>query len=60
MSELKVRTFLKSLRRVIKQATLYPVGHPAVQEALHTAEFDLEDMVGDIGDMTLIIHDSAL
>ncbi|MBT8197564.1 MAG: HD domain-containing protein, partial [Acidimicrobiia bacterium] len=24
------------------------------------AEFDLEDMVGDIGDMTLIIHDSAL
>ncbi|NNC74610.1 MAG: hypothetical protein HKN93_03775, partial [Acidimicrobiia bacterium] len=60
MSELKVRTFLTSLRRVIRQVMLYPVGHPAVQEALRTAEFDLEDMVGDIGDMTLIVHDSTL
>lgn len=60
MSELKVRMFLSSLRRVVRQVTLYPIGHPSVQEALRHCEHDLEDMVGAIGEVTLIVHDSAL
>ena len=59
MSEQHVAPFLKELRRLMRQVTLYPEGHPLTANAVLTAQRATEDFLGGREETVLTIHGDA-
>ncbi|MCH8985141.1 MAG: HD domain-containing protein [Acidobacteria bacterium] len=59
MSEKNVGLFLRSLRRLMRQFSLYPAAHPLTVEASRSVEVAALDLLGGAGRVDLAIFDSA-
>ncbi len=60
MAEAYVRATLSALRGVVTQLSLYPPGHPAVEDALGSATKAADEMVGQNGETVLTVLGDSL
>jgi HD-GYP domain-containing protein (c-di-GMP phosphodiesterase class II) len=59
VKEREVSQFLRSLRRLMRQLSLYPVAHPLTVDAAISAEAAAADLLSGVGRADIAIFDSA-
>ena len=59
MSMKSLHTMLTSIRRAVAHMSLYPIGHPLIEEGVHAAAAAADEATGDEGETVITIFEDA-